>query len=770
MADGSQPPGLIARVAQASRFIISGVAPDTWMSPNQPLKPMAPPDVKGRQWDYPVALNLRYQPRTDEPINFARLRLLAENCNVLRTVIQRQKELIEAFEWQIKPREDTPGHRPTESKFAGPVREITEFLRIPDRVHDWPQWLHMLLEEALVIDAVAIYRRPTMDGSRLWGLEIISGDTITPMIDATGRTPQAPSVAYQQILKGVPAADFTLEELIYYPKSPRANRLYGYPPVQWIISTVEASIERLKSQKAYFTEGNLIDTVFTAPEGYTTDQITVLQSWWDDLFAGNVEARRQGRWLPHGTVVDQSKEPLLKDEFDEWLARVICFAYSTSPLPFVKALNRGNQDSQQEVAEEGGIAPWMQYVKRMMDKVITEDLQHPELEFTWVEDREFDPMIAAQIQDLKLKSAGITFNEYRDKNGDDPYDGEWADTPIMLTATGPVPIQATVERAIKDAEAPPPDPMGLGVAGGGGPPGMGVSGGPKPAPANDAKPAPKEAMAKARRRPAVPLETRSMKRAVPKVRSTITGVLKTAGADVKEQVRRKLLMMQKADGDDPAAEAEEIVSGLDLTSLDPIAEGIEAQIGAVAEEAGHGALVQIGVSDHGELVNQVATRATIWARNRSAELVGKRWTADGQLIDNPDARWAIDQSTRDMLRTTIADGLAANRSVPEIADDIEGAYPFSRERADLIAHTEIRRANVEGSLEGAREAREIGVVTRKVWLLGQEPCDICLDNADEGPIDLDDDFPSGDSGPPAHPNCYCSLSWDISDLEDDGGD
>jgi hypothetical protein len=32
-----------------------------------------------------------------------------------------------------------------------------------------------------------------------------------------------------------------------------------------------------------------------------------------------------------------------------------------------------------------------------------------------------------------------------------------------------------------------------------------------------------------------------------------------------------------------------------------------------------------------------------------------------------------------------------------------------------------------------------------------EACDDCQENADAGPINLDDDFPSGDSAPPALP-------------------
>lgn len=46
---------------------------------------------------------------------------------------------------------------------------------------------------------------------------------------------------------------------------------------------------------------------------------------------------------------------------------------------------------------------------------------------------------------------------------------------------------------------------------------------------------------------------------------------------------------------------------------------------------------------------------------------------------------------------------------------------------------------------------------QKQWVTDADPCEDCEDNADEGWIDADDEFPSGDDEPPAHPNCKCAL-------------
>jgi hypothetical protein len=137
-----------------------------------------------------------------------------------------------------------------------------------------------------------------------------------------------------------------------------------------------------------------------------------------------------------------------------------------------------------------------------------------------------------------------------------------------------------------------------------------------------------------------------------------------------------------------------------------------------------------------------------------------KWV-DGELVDNPDAEWAITDATREMLRQTIADGLDQNLGADAISDAVSKSYAFSQDRAELITHTEVARANSQGALEGAREAADNGVVLQKVWLLGPNACEICQENADDGPIGLEDSFSSGDDAPPQHPNCYCSVSWEV---------
>jgi hypothetical protein len=98
------PPSVFARLADATRYVITGVSPDAWFGPLQPLAPMAPTEVKGRQWDYPFGANLNYIPRAEDGMSFAELRGLADALPLLRSVIETRKDQIAAQSYAIRPR------------------------------------------------------------------------------------------------------------------------------------------------------------------------------------------------------------------------------------------------------------------------------------------------------------------------------------------------------------------------------------------------------------------------------------------------------------------------------------------------------------------------------------------------------------------------------------------------------------------------------------------------------------------------------------------
>jgi len=428
------PAGLLTRVVGGLR--------QAWFGPSQPLAPEAPPDTAGRQFDYPVGYNLRLKPRQDEGTSFAALRGLADAYDLVRLVIETRKDQIEALDWQIRPRR---GGSPDDPRIAA----IEDLLRTPDREHPWGTWVRLLLEDLFVLDAPTLYVRRTASGA-LWGLEVVDGATIKRLLGADGRTPQAPDPAYQQVLKGIPAVDYTADELIYAPRNPRPHKVYGYSPVEQILMTVNIGLRRQVSQLNYFTEGNTPEALIGVPEAWTPDQIRQFQEYWDALLEGNLAARRHTRFVPGGLKYQPIRDVPLKDEFDEWLARVVCFAFSVPPTAFSKQTNRATAESAQDAATAEGLQPLLVWLKGLIDRIITQVLGCDDLEFAWADRTAPDPATQATIAAAYVGAGIKTRNEVRAELGLEPIAGGDA----LTTATPAAALPGGMTKFnFKDTEA-----------------------------------------------------------------------------------------------------------------------------------------------------------------------------------------------------------------------------------------------------------------------------------------------------------------------------
>jgi len=420
-----------------------------------PGYPLVPPDYeRTRRYNFPVGINYIYTPRSFEPIGFAELKALS-NDDITRLCIETRKDQIEKLGWTIKPRdEDGPKKSGTDKR----IQQLTEFWQYPDGITPFATWLRQLMDQVLVIDAPAIEPRRNRGGDVI-GLDIIDGSTIKVLIDDTGRRPRPPAPAFEQIIHGRPwvlledgtranteegeiVDQFTDQELIYFPRNQRADHLYGFSPVEQIVLTINTSIRRGVMQLQHFTQGNVPPGLVNAPTGWTPEQIAQFQDWFDGKLAGNTGERTKLLWGPEGAKYQSIKEAPLKDDFDEWRARVICFAFSLPPTAFTKQVNRNTAESAQEAALEEGLAPLMGWVKRLVDSVIQKRMGHSDLEFAWSNLRPTDPKDQSAILTSYVRDGIFTVNEARDALSLDPVEG--GDAPMFLTAQGPVMLRDTI--------------------------------------------------------------------------------------------------------------------------------------------------------------------------------------------------------------------------------------------------------------------------------------------------------------------------------------
>jgi hypothetical protein len=413
-------------------------------SPGDPLAPLQPETP--RAWDFPSGVNTVLRPRAYEPFGFPQLRAFS-NVELVRLAIETRKDQVERLDWTIKPQAQNPSQTPANVAPDPRIATLTAFWRKPDGATPFATWLRLLLEDLLVLDAPAIERRRNRAGA-LIGLDIIPGDTLHPMVDETGRRPRGPDdIAYQQVIKGTAWANLTNADLIYAPRNPRPNHNYGFGPVEQIIVTINTVMRRQAAQLAYFTEGNTPAGLLNGPDGWSPDQIRDMQLWLDARLSGATAEQAKLLWVPSGTKYQSFKDSPIKDDFDEWLARIVADAFSLPPTPFVRQMNRSTAGEDKDRGLEEGLEPIKRWAKRLIDAVIQDDLGCPDLEFAWNDAVAVDPMQQAQIDDLALRNGSATIDEVRARRGQAPLPNGAGAIARTYTATGVTPISANASGA-----------------------------------------------------------------------------------------------------------------------------------------------------------------------------------------------------------------------------------------------------------------------------------------------------------------------------------
>jgi hypothetical protein len=240
----------------------------------------------------------------------------------------------------------------------------------------------------------------------------------------------------------------------------------------------------------------------------------------------------------------------------------------------------------------------------------------------------------------------------------------------------------------------------------------------------------------------------------------VHGYLVKVAKSVAKQLAGKLT---KADDLD---ELQELLDDLDLDGMVELAGGLTTALRELFRAAESEGLVLAGLEETRGMTRQLDRRALSWAKERAAELVGRKILEDGSVIDNPNPIYSILETTRDLLRATVAEAVESGWGTKELTDAIEGSYAFSEARAEMIARTELAAAMTQGNVEAWRNS---GQVTHKRSLLGQNENhgDDDIANAEEGWIEFEEEFQSGHFAPPYHPNCCCALQPRVGEDEEE---
>jgi hypothetical protein len=202
------------------------------------------------------------------------------------------------------------------------------------------------------------------------------------------------------------------------------------------------ALRRLSSQAEYFEAGNVPAGVLSLPEAWTQDQVQRFQDYWDNLFVGNLGNRRQMRFVAGGGKYQPFVDGVsnLKAEFDEWIMRLVCYAFSIAPTPFVELNTKATAKEHSRTAELEGLRPVQQFIEDLINEVIVSEWRTDEIEFSFVTEEDADQGEEAKRLARLAESGILTLNQCREKLGEDPDPNPFANKLMVRTATGYIPV------------------------------------------------------------------------------------------------------------------------------------------------------------------------------------------------------------------------------------------------------------------------------------------------------------------------------------------
>ena len=399
-----------------------------WFGPGTPLVPTEA-EASPRARQMPVGSNLNYQPRAGEQTTFEQLRYFAANYDVARIAIQKRKQHVTGLKWTIRPRADLHDDdrsrlslSRSQARYADEVRQANRFFSRPDKVNDWPVWLSMILEDRLVCDAATVFPRLTRGGG-LYALEPVDGATIKVLVDNDGRSPTPPLPAYQQVLYGVPRGMWARDQLLYLPQNARTYSPYGWSELEGVAWVMNMALRKRMKDMAFFTESNIPAALLGMPADWSAENIRQYQEFLDEWLGGDIPRRSNLTLVPsNGGVPVHEFSPFSGDPtFDKWLMQITCAALDVTPaeIGFTDDVNRSSGEGQEDVQLRAQ-RPLIGFVKGMVDRVLTDYLHMPFLEWHSQEGESDDDLNRAQVHQIYLGVGVLQVDEVRAEIGKKP--------------------------------------------------------------------------------------------------------------------------------------------------------------------------------------------------------------------------------------------------------------------------------------------------------------------------------------------------------------
>lgn len=381
----------IDRIAQ--RFTNSTII----YGPNTPLAPIAQEQVP-RRMQYPVGVNMVWQPRRDWPnlTPFDTLRYLTKRHPLAALCIRVRSQHVMGLSGRAVAKD-----KKAQAAEQGAADAVMQLLDRPDGTTPRAVWLQMLVRDLLEVDAPTIYKRPSRDGG-LSQLEVVDGATIKPILNDRGRV-----IAYQQVIYGVALSqylgrrvgldeelavgEYAPGELWYQPFNAAVTDPYGRAPMEDLIEMAKTYLRKIDSDLTRFTDGNIPAALgIVEGGGLSPDQVLTFEEDFNAHLQGLDSRGSRIKFVPFPVKVERLQELSTGGQYEtaweEHNVKMVCAAYGVTPaeLGFLADVNRATADAAENTTFRIGIKPLALWLKTVLfNPIIQRDLGQTQLEWQW---------------------------------------------------------------------------------------------------------------------------------------------------------------------------------------------------------------------------------------------------------------------------------------------------------------------------------------------------------------------------------------------------
>ncbi len=368
-----------------------------------------------------IGLNKRGLP-------FHYLRHIARSDSLIRVAISAIKKSVSQSEWQIKEKPHAP-----EWDYDSQKQQIYELLEyMNDNEENMRIMLDRLIEDLLVLDAGVVEIVKSLDGSTITGLNAVDWATIRPNYDKYGILGDP---AYVQVVSGQKQVEFSKDEIIYMMSNP-LNDLnsfwYGLSPIEWVLLTVQASLEADLYNIKTFSNDNVPSWLLDLWDRSDSQAQDFITSWNAINLWGNTQWMRFTWWneTPSKyTAFNKGQKDMQFVEYIDWLSRIKLAAFWLSGIDanILQDVNRATWEVQSVISRSRGV----QSVKRLIEESFTrkviwqmwEDFKNLEFKFITTDTLD-EKKTQSEIDKTYVETGILTVNEVREQHWLPPLENE----------------------------------------------------------------------------------------------------------------------------------------------------------------------------------------------------------------------------------------------------------------------------------------------------------------------------------------------------------